>query len=30
MAGVLGVSRTMADAKQSADLLAAKRKAIVV
>lgn len=30
MAGVLGVSRAMGDAKQSGELLAAKRKAIVV
>jgi TetR/AcrR family transcriptional repressor of nem operon len=30
MAGVLGVSRTMGDAKHSGELLAAKRKAMVV
>ena len=30
MAGVLGVSRAMGDAKQSGELLAAKRKAMAV
>ena len=30
MAGVLSLSRTMGDAKQSSELLAAKRKAITI